>query len=213
MKKIKILLSAALMTMTSIGIAQEVSTDGRDKIHFGIKAGTNYSNVYDEKSDEFNADAKFGFVGGAFFSIPIGRFLGVQPEILFSQKGFKGQGNLLGSNYEFTRTTSYIDVPLQFALKPTEFLTIVAGPQYSYLLKRTDEFTSSSSSFSQEEEFKNDDIRKNIFGFVWGVDVYVKKVVLGARMGWDIQNNNGNGTSSTPRYKNAWVQGTIGYSF
>ena len=29
----------------------------------------------------------------------------------------------------------------------------------------------------------------------------------------DIQNNNGDGTSTTPRYKNVWFQGTLGFKF
>jgi hypothetical protein len=37
--------------------------------------------------------------------------------------------------------------------------------------------------------------------------------VLSARSGWDVQRNNGDGTSSIPRYKNVWFQATIGYRF
>jgi hypothetical protein len=43
--------------------------------------------------------------------------------------------------------------------------------------------------------------------------VNLDHTVIGARAGWDLSNNNGNGTSSTPRYKNAWVQATVGYRF
>jgi hypothetical protein len=49
-------------------------------------------------------------------------------------------------------------------------------------------------------------------GFIGGVDVNVGKVIIGARAGWDIQNNNGDGTSTNPRYKNAWTQATIGFN-
>ncbi len=98
------------------------------------------------------------------------------------------------------------------ALKPSEFITVVAGPQYSYLLKQKDVFSTTSMSLLQEQEFENDNIRKNIFGLVAGVDINIKHFVIGARMNWDIQHNNGDGTSSTPRYKNMWFQGTIGYT-
>lgn len=141
-------------------------TDYREDLRFGVKAGLNYSNVYDTKGEDFVADAKFGFASGVFVAIPIGKYLGVQPEILFSQKGFKGEGVALGSAYTLTRTTSYIDVPLQITLKPSEFFTILAGPQYSYLIKQADEFTSSLVSYQQEQEFKQEAIRKNIFGVV-----------------------------------------------
>lgn len=200
------------MLLTSIGIAQENETDNREKFQVGLKAGLNYSNVYDESGDEFRADAKFGLAAGAIMAIPIGKYFGIQPEALISQKGFRADGRSLGTPYSFTRTTTYLDVPLQFALKPSEFITILAGPQFSYLLHKKDVFTSSPNSYAQEQEFKNDNIRKNIFGVVGGIDINLRHFVLGGRVGWDIQNNNGDGTSNTPRYKNAWFQGTVGYN-
>jgi len=89
---------------------------------------------------------------------------------------------------------------------------LVAGPQFSYLLRQRDEFTNSSNSAAQEQEFKNDNIRKNIFGGVIGADINIDHITLGARACWDVQTNNGDGTSSTPRYKNVWYQFTIGYN-
>lgn len=203
--------TALLISFTSIGIAQE--TDSRENLRVGLKAGLNYSNVYDESDDSFDADAKFGLAGGMFFAIPIGKYLGIQPEIMLSQKGFQASGTMLGSPYYFTRTTTFIDIPLQFALKPSEFITLLAGPQYSYLISQRDVFTSSTSSYAQEEEFEQDNIRKNIFGIVGGLDINVQHITLGSRVGWDIQNNHGDGSSSTPRYKNVWFQGTLGYAF
>jgi hypothetical protein len=46
-----------------------------------------------------------------------------------------------------------------------------------------------------------------------GFDITMKHIVLSARAGWDLQENHSDGTSSTPRYKNVWYQGTIGYRF
>lgn len=208
-----ILVNLLFMSIASIAVAQDGEMGHREELRFGIKAGMNYSNVYSSRTEEFNADAKIGFAGGMVLNVPINKFLGVQPEVLLSQKGFKGKGTLLGSDYSFTRTTSYIDIPLQVALKPSKFITIVAGPQYSYLINQKDVFTSTFFSTAQEEEFDNDNIRKNIFGFVAGTDLNLNNIVTGARMGWDILDNHGDGTSSTPRYKNAWLQGTIGYTF
>jgi len=207
------IIALLFLSCTSIGFAQESTTDSREKFQIGFKAGLNYSNVYDEQGDQFDADAKFGLVAGAIMAIPIGRYLGIQPEVLISQKGFRGNGSMFGNSYSFTRTTTYVDIPLQIALKPSEFFTLVAGPQYSYLVNQRDVFANSTTSYSEEQEFKNDNIRKNIFGVVGGLDITLKHITLGSRMGWDIQNNNGNGTSTTPRYKNVWFQGTVGYRF
>ncbi|MCF8239565.1 MAG: PorT family protein [Saprospiraceae bacterium] len=190
--------------------AQSSSTTPRETMQIGVKAGLNYSNVWDERGQEFSADPKFGFAGGVFLGIPIGKFLGVQPEILLSQKGWKGSGILLGNDYSLTRTTTYLDIPLQLQVKPSDYLTIVAGPQYSYLLHMKDVYTLGANSFEQEEEFKNDNIRKNILGFVVGGDFIYSHVVVSGRFGWDFQTNNGDGTSNTPRYKNQWFQLTFG---
>jgi len=205
-----------LITFTGIATyshAQVIKTDYRDNLLFGFKAGLNYSNVYDAQGDKFQADAKYGFAAGAFLSIPFGRFIGIQPEILFSQKGFKASGILLGSPYSLTRTTNFIDVPLFFAFKPIQFVTLLAGPQFSYLTRQKDVYTNGGLSSQQETEFNNDNLRKNILCGVVGADINIDHVVLSARAGWDIQNNNGNGSSNTPRYKNVWYQATVGYRF
>ena len=201
MKKV-ILIIVAIFSMANFGNAQ---------LAIGLKGGTNYSNEYDSKGGTFTSEAKFGLAGGIFITIPLGNIIGVQPEILFSQKGFKATGSVLGSPYSLTRTTNYIDVPLMLQIKPLEFFTIVLGPQYSYLLKQNDKFSSAVLTTEQSKEFNNDNVRKNILGFVGGVDINLKSMVVGLRIGRDFQNNNGDGTSTTPRYKNAWLQGTLGF--
>lgn len=208
MKKTILLIAVA----TFIGGTISAQEDTRSNLHFGLKVGANLSNVYDTKGEEFKADPRFGLVTGAFISIPIGTYIGIQPEILFSQKGFQATGKILGSSYKFTRTTSYIDVPLLVALKPVPMLTILAGPQYSYLIKQKDEF-SGGTSIINEEEFDNDDLRKNTLCFLGGIDLNLDPIVIGARVGWDLYDNNGDGTSTTPRYKNVWYQATVGFRF
>ena len=85
MKKLALIIGLFASTV-SIGIAQENETDNREEFQFGLKAGLNYSNVYDAKGEQFNANAKFGLAAGVFMAIPIGKYLGIQPEVLLSQK-------------------------------------------------------------------------------------------------------------------------------
>ena len=210
MKKIIII---SLFALTYNGNAQENTTDFRNKLTFGIKAGANLSNVYDSKGEAFKHDSKFGLAAGVALAIPIGKYLGLQAEALISQKGFQATGLILGSTYNFTRTTTYLDIPLLFMLKPSEFITIVAGPQYSYLLNQKDVFANASTSIEQQTEFVNDNIRKNMLCVTGGADINLKHIVLGVRAGWDIQNNKGDGSSNTPQYKNVWYQATVGYRF
>jgi hypothetical protein len=210
----KVILMIAFVTISVTNSNAQSNTDNRNALSFGIKAGANYSNVYDSQNEDFVADGKFGFAAGAFVAIPLGKFIGIQPEILYSQKGFKSSGTYFGSTYEMTRTTEFIDVPVLFAVKPIGQLTLLFGPQFSYLMKQKDEFTGGNISSTQQQEFDNNDITKNILGLTGGADINLSNnLVLGMRAGWDIKTNEGDGNSSTPRYKNMWYQATIGYKF
>ena len=184
MKTIQKIVLIALMASPFMATAQD-DTDIRERFTFGLKVGTNYSNVYDSEGEEFDADAKFGFVGGAFVAIPIGKLIGIQPEILYSQKGFQASGRILDGYYEVERTTNYIDVPVFFVIKPMEFVSIMAGPQFSYLISQKDVFSNGVTSIEQEQEFENDDIRKNTLCFVGGIDLTMKHFVVGGRGGWN----------------------------
>ena len=88
----KTFLFAIIASVASNSIAQESNADFRKKFQIGIKLGSNYSNIYDTKGDKFDAENKFGLAGGLFIAIPIGKAFGIQPEILFSQKGTSKQG-------------------------------------------------------------------------------------------------------------------------
>lgn len=189
------------------------SADFSTRISMGLKAGANISNVYDAEGEEFDADAKIGMAAGAFFQIPIGSVLGFHPEVMFSQKGYQGSGSVLGSEYNYIRTTNLIDVPLLLAFKAGPMFTLVLGPQYSYLISQKYFLHTALGDINREEHFENENLGKNTLGLSGGFDLNLSHLVLSARGGWDILNNKGDGTSTTPRYKNRLVQVTLGYRF
>lgn len=200
-----------MLFTVSVGFSQ-VTNDTRDDLKLGIKAGINYSNVYDEEGQDFVASGKAGFVAGAFVSIPIGKFFGIQPEIMYSQKGYKATGSVLGLNYDYTKTTSFVEVPLLLQIKPLPMLSFVAGPQFSYLLDTKNTFNGNSTT-TTEASVNADNYKKNIFGFVLGADVNIDHFIISGRAGWDISKSDADGNSSAPRYKNQVLQLTLGYSF
>jgi hypothetical protein len=222
MKHIITAASLLFLTLTGTSVfAQDNSLDTREKFQMGFKAGVNISNVYDEDAQDFVASPKTGFAGGVFFSIPLNKYIGIQPEVLFSQKGFQStrrfSTGILGTGYydvKTSTTTNHIDIPLQLQIKPASFLTILVGPQYSFVLSKVDKKQDSNgNSSSDTTDYNNDNIRRNILGVVGGVDINISHLVLSGRAGWDLQNNNGNGTNNNPRYKNAWYQFTVGVKF
>jgi hypothetical protein len=203
--------NAQTTTTTETKRTRISSREAKRKVVFGFKGGFNRSNVYDMNSKNFVADPKTGGVVGGFLAIPFGDFIGFMPEVLYSHKGFSGTGTINGEVYGLTRTTTHIDIPLQLQLKPFSWFSMVGGIQYSYLIRQKDEFVVGSNSEQITKEFNNDNIRKNLVGVVVGGDLNFWHIVFSARGGWDMMANHGDGTSSTPQYKNLWFQGTIGY--
>jgi len=188
-----------------------VSLQAQNRISIGAKAGLNISNIYDSEGETYSADPKTGFAAGGFVHIPIGGFFGIQPEVMFSQKGYQTAGTVLGLDYSTSRTSNYLDIPILFAIKPLGLATLLIGPQYSYLLKQTTNLVTPVSNTTVVDEFTNDNIRRNTLGLVIGADINLLQFVISGRVGWDLYDNNGDGTSTTPRYKNVNGQLTLGF--
>ena len=210
MKKI-IVLVAFILFVINIS-AQEENVDSRTMLYFGAKIGANLSNVYDTQGESFTANPKAGFATGIFASIPFGRYLGIQPEILFSQRGYRSSGTYLFVDYTTTHTSNYIDFPILAVLKPVPGFSILAGPQVSFLISQRD-VTRGDLTSDQQQQFDNNNFRKNTLCFTGGFDLNFYNMVIGGRAGWDLLNNNGEGKSTNPRYKNVWYQATIGFRF
>ncbi|QHL89397.1 outer membrane beta-barrel protein [Nibribacter ruber] len=110
----------------------------------GIKAGANYSNLSGDLKDEERFNNKVGFHGGLYANIPvISELLSIQPEFLYSNKGYKYddkvETTLLGKEYRYEGSANfnYIDVPVLARVKAGGFF-FEAGPQVSYLLNVND---------------------------------------------------------------------------
>lgn len=191
--------------------SMQAQSGGDEKIRFGLKGGLNLSNVWDEKGQDFSADPKLGLAGGGFLGIPIGKYLGFQPEVLISQKGMQANGTLLGSGYSFKKTTTHLDIPLQLQVKPVPQLTFLGGVVYSYLMYEKTTYQFGATQSVQETEFENDNIRKNHMGVIAGADINITRLVISGRVAWDFLTNHGDGSSSTPRYRNQWIQLTVGF--
>jgi len=202
-----ILVSNRLMAQS----ARPVKKDSRSKFHIGAKVGLNIANVYDVDAQNFNSAQKSGFMYGGFISIPITRGLGIQPEVLVSQKGTNATGQIDGIEYGLKRTTKTLDIPLLLQFKPFKMVSVVAGPQFSYMLSQKDVYNNTDNT-TIEQQFKNQDYRKANIGVVGGVDVHLLGLLLSGRIGCDLQKNTTNNTLA-PSYKNMWAQLGVGLRF
>jgi hypothetical protein len=129
MKKIFIL--AALTAMTSAAFAQ---------VSVIPKAGITIANA-SLADDNFLEDGKsslMGFTAGLGFNFPVteDNFFSIQPEFLYSQKGFSSAANGI-VNYNGDYRLNYIEVPLLAKINfggEAVKLYVNAGPSVGYLL-------------------------------------------------------------------------------
>lgn len=199
------LFSAQSITAQDVTNSSAYDMDGREELKVGIKAGMNYSNVYSESGDEFVADGKAGFAGGVFVSIPLSKLVGIQPELMYSQKGFKG--DVAGVDYK--ATFNYLDLPIHLQIKPTENISILAGPQFSYLLSSDYEL----GNFTASSDELEDDNNRATLGLSAGIDFTIQNFLISARGSWDLSEVNKDNSTSDINYKNQVLQVTLGYRF
>ena len=201
----KVLLSITLaLSIFSIGNAQDFGKNNEMSPHFGFKIGANYSNVYHKEGIAFDATGKFGWAFGSFIDIPLCKGLSIQPELMFSGKGFKATGMLMGNPYQLTRTTSYIEAPVFIAVKASHLITFLGGLQLTSFLNKTDRFEQTKFSAQQKALLEADKIENFAFGVAGGVDVNIKDFVISARTGWSLSGNNVNVTTNTLNYRNMY---------
>lgn len=211
MKKM-ILLPALLLLGATIKVSAQADAKSTS-VHFGLRAGANVSTIIKSGDEDFSTGSKVGFNAAAFLELPIASVFSIQPELQYSQKGFKASGSFLGAPYEYKQTINFIEVPVLAKLKPAPGFGIVVGPQFSFRTSTSTKFTVNNASYESEVEDDNDNLRKNILGGVIGIEAGAKNFVASLRYNIDFQNNNGDGTSSTPKYKNQVIALGVGIIF
>lgn len=123
-----------------------------DRLHFGVKAGGNYS---DFSNANFDTEGLPGFHAGAIIAFDINEKWSVQEDFLFSTQGAKIKGGFSdGKDLKL----SYISVPIVLKYKTSFGLYFEAGPQIGIL---------ASEDF---KELTNDDFAEKIdAGMVGGI--------------------------------------------
>ena len=170
------LLVAALLATAAISSAQA------QNVRLGLRAGANYSNLAGNLNNQSTYNNKFGFLGGVMLNVPLIQdgFLSLQPEVLYSQKGFENKAteytSVLGKQKREGQVNyNYLDVPVLLKVK-TSGLVLEAGPQYSYLLSvnnqtRTTTTPTIGNPSTAESQNKSDlsGLNRNELGYLAGV--------------------------------------------
>jgi hypothetical protein len=144
---------------------------------FGIRAGANISNLSGDLRDESRFENKVGFHAGimANFGI-VDDFFSIQPELLYSNKGFKHEDSqislpLFNRRREGKVNYNYLDLPVLAKIKAGP-LYFEAGPQASYLLSVNNEtktYINGSLQSTNTDEKSKSGLSEFEVGYVAGI--------------------------------------------
>jgi hypothetical protein len=188
------------------------STSSDTSPRLGFKGGLSMATIIKTNDNSYSTNPLWGFNGGAIIQLPLGKIVGIQTEVLFSQKGYRTTGSsLLYGDYDYRRYLNFLDIPILLRINSSKEFALVVGPQYSYLLSTHTVFKTGATMYQQTVNSDNSNITKNIFGGVIGADINLDEhFFIYARYSIDFKNNNGDGSSSTPAYKNQVIQLGLG---
>lgn len=182
---------------------------------FGIKAGLNFSNIIKTDDSNFKTNFNTGYNAGVFLNLPVVDRLSFQPELMFSQKGYKSDRSGVLGDGTLTQTTNWIEIPILADVEAAKGFNIYIGPQVSFLTKTVNKYDGTFSS-SQQTTYESDasKFKKSILGGILGIGINLNsKLSLNGRYALDFQKNNQDGTTSTPAFKNQVWQVGLGYKF
>lgn len=146
-------------------------------INKGLKGGLNFASISVDPDQETELESRTGLAFGGYLEIdPIGP-LGVQADVLFSQKGSK---TTFGSESQTVKVT-YVEIPVvakfSIPLAPTMTYNVHAGPALAFKLS---EGLDPEGESGDEDNFKSSDLGF-VVGFGLTVNALVSQVQIDAR--------------------------------
>lgn len=176
----KLILSAfVLVVFTTLTQAQG--------IRLGLKAGANLNKI---SGQSFNDGFDLSYHAGAFLELDLNKTWGIQPELLWSQTS--GKPSSFKSIYATNTSVStvldaskninldYLSIPVLLRINVTGMFSLLAGPQYSILIKKDNTLLQNGQS-----AFKNGD-----FAMVAGAQINLKTLRIYGRYNIGLQNIN-----------------------
>ncbi|MDT3403947.1 porin family protein [Mucilaginibacter terrae] len=211
----KILFAAAMVLLIAgtadaqrRGYRKQRASDDFYQPRVGLTGGLNIANTVSSRNSDFSTDTKLGANVGLFIDIPIIYPLSFQPEVLYSQKGYRAN-TVYG---DFAQRANFIDVPLLAKLRLTPGFNVVIGPQISFLMNTRNTYYDGFNVTYQSRYSYNGD--KTFLGGVAGIAFDLNRnVELRGRYTIDFKENNPNGSSGVPDYRNQVWQVGLGFKF
>ncbi len=149
-----------------------------------IKGGANLANISEIDSPDniptIETENLIGFAAGVGFRLPLGGSLSIQPEALYSLKGYQTKEyEFLGTTTQMKVKLTYVDVPILGVLSLNEQFDIYAGGYVDIYLNG--ELELEALGAKDTEDIESDDLKSPGYGAVAGVAFRTEKVMLEAR--------------------------------
>ena len=152
----KIVYITIILLITSTLLTQ--AQDRKNKATVGIKGGYNVSSVSFNGTSE--TERLHGFHIGIYGESYLSKYVALQPEILYSQQGYK----IVDDSGTYTQELDYINIPLMLKLYPVKSFFLEAGPQIGFSISHKETFDSGFVLYDTSEEFEPNNLD-------WGVNV------------------------------------------
>lgn len=193
-KKNPLLLLLLLVVFSAPAWAQKPS------FHIGGKFGANMNKV---DGQSFKDGFTFGYQAGAFAELNFSKRFGIQPEVLWNESTVRTSTEFSDIYQELgARVTdaklNYLTIPVLLNIRPSNFITLQAGPQYGILLNRNDNLLENG-----REAFRSGD-----FSMVGGVQLKLAMFRVYGRYVVGLQNLND--IDNQDRWRNQAIQLGVG---
>lgn len=213
MKKV---LLVACLTLVCFSYAQ--------KVQYGVKGGLNLASLYgaDYQDHEYNT---YYHIGG-MAELPITEKFSVQPELLYSVQGSKGDLILISLHnmavpypgyispkVTFDIKSQYLNIPVMAKYDVFKGVDLEFGPQLGFLLaaEQKTKYSGDTGTTILTEDIK-DDMNKVDFGLNFGLSYTIGNAInLGAR--YNLGLSKVYDTNYFEEEKNSVFQFSVGYFF
>jgi len=177
------------------------------KVRVGIAGGFNFADAVDSYNSDYSTDGITAYHVGLTLDVPIVYPLSFEPEVLWSQKGYRAST----SDGNFTQRSNFIDVPLLAKFRVSPYFNVVVGPQVSFPISTTNTYDNGFDVTARDHYSTTND--RTVLDGVVGVGFDVTpNIEIRARYTIDFQETDDN-AYFIPGYRNEAFQIGLGFKF
>jgi hypothetical protein len=193
------------VTVLAIALMLAGGVPALAQVSYGVKAGVNVANLSFDADTDVSSKGRIGLLAGVFVTIPIGGWLTVQSEAIYTAKG----ATLDIADLESTYLVDYLEVPVLLRVELPRRAYAVAGPSMAYRIRARNRVAFDGST---EEIDLGGDVESFDLGIVAGVGLDIGRWVLDGRYTHGLSDSDAD-TTDDVRIRNRVVSLAAGFRF